>query len=85
MVYADSSVKGIQDWTFIEMIPKSAILNKNHGPARHQSDPVPRLVRGLPGGDYSNLQTGILTHSGADQPGHAAASGGEARPWSERQ
>lgn len=28
MVYADSSVKGIQDWTFIEMIPKSAILGK---------------------------------------------------------
>ncbi|MFD2881993.1 hypothetical protein ACFTAO_49140 [Paenibacillus rhizoplanae] len=28
VVYADSSVKGIQDWTFIEMIPKSAILNK---------------------------------------------------------
>lgn len=28
MVYADSSIKGIQDWTFIETIPKSVILGK---------------------------------------------------------
>lgn len=28
MVYASSSIKGIQDWTFIETIPKSAILGK---------------------------------------------------------
>lgn len=28
MVYASSSIKGIQDWSFIETIPKSAILGK---------------------------------------------------------
>ncbi|GIP21274.1 helix-turn-helix transcriptional regulator [Paenibacillus sp. J22TS3] len=28
MVYAGSSIKGIQDWTFIETIPKSVILGK---------------------------------------------------------
>ncbi len=28
MVYANSSIKGIQDWTFIETIPKSVILGK---------------------------------------------------------
>lgn len=28
MVYADISIKGIQDWTFIETIPKSVILEK---------------------------------------------------------
>ncbi|WP_372629322.1 helix-turn-helix domain-containing protein [Cohnella sp.] len=28
MVYATSSIKGIQDWTFIETIPKSVILGK---------------------------------------------------------
>lgn len=28
MVYADSSIKGIQDWTFIETVPKSVILGK---------------------------------------------------------
>ncbi|MCM3699749.1 AraC family transcriptional regulator [Paenibacillus macerans] len=28
MVYAGSSIKGIQDWTFIETVPKSVILGK---------------------------------------------------------
>ncbi|KWX89390.1 hypothetical protein AMQ83_00870 [Paenibacillus riograndensis] len=28
MVYASTSIKGIQDWTFIETIPKSVILGK---------------------------------------------------------